>query len=99
MNTVLAKLDKLQETVDRIEADEKENSLAVEAHPIIFVGLLILFFIAMNFWMSSAHEAMKHFHPRGDPGAWEYFLVGLSMVVIVFAISRYSGIKVKMIAD
>lgn len=87
----------LNEKIDELERDVTVDQVKINAHPVLFIVLLIGLFVTMDFWAAAAHTTLHQLHPRGYLKFWEYIILAVVSLVILLWIANKSGMKVRLL--
>lgn len=90
---------KLGQKIDKLEKEVIQDQIKINAHPVIFITLLIVFFMTMHFWAEAAHVTISTFHPRGKLHFWEYLIIALALLTILILLSKLSGINISSLEE
>lgn len=94
-NTLVA----MNKKINSINEQISYSNIVTSAHPFLFIIMIILFFVTMEFWTKAANKAIKHFHPRGYLSYWEYVLLGLVSLLFLLWIGKKTGLKIQLLSE
>ena len=92
-------LNTLSNKITHLEKSLTSNETVINAHPVAFIILLILFFITMDIWATATHYTIRKLHPTGHLQYWEYIILGFIALAIVLGFAHLSGIKIRMLQE
>lgn len=95
MDNVSDQIAELSKKIDDLKTDIQRDDLSINAHPVLFIILLVLFFVTMDLWAIAIHETIKYIHPTGNLSIWEYILVAIIALVILLVVAKSAGIRIR----
>jgi hypothetical protein len=99
LQDINANINRVDKKVDELHKEVMRDNLIINAHPVIFIVLLVTFFVTMDFWTFAVHETVRHFHPTGTLGYTDYILLAVLLLFIILAIGHRTGIKIRMLNE
>lgn len=88
------KLDVLHNKITKIGKHVTKESNTIRAHPSVFILMLIVFFITMDFFAKATHTSIEHFIPHRKLKYWEYTIVAVILLTLLLFIAHKSGIGI-----
>lgn len=87
-------IQEIKRELDELRKDVQNDTTVINAHPMLFIILLILFFITMDTWTIAAQRTIDHFHPTGELLYWEYIYIGFILLLVLILVGHYTGIRI-----
>lgn len=92
-------LDNIDKKLDKIQHEIVKDDLHINAHPILYVILVVVFFITMEFFVRGTADLIEYYHPLGKLSHWESMAWGFVFLGIIIILGYYSGIRIRLISD
>lgn len=92
-------LDTLNNKLDKLQNEITSDQLSVNAHPVLFITLLVLFFITMDFWAKAIQYTLHELHPRGYLVYWEYIIIAIVSLALLLLLGHMSGIRIRLLEE
>lgn len=89
----------MNKKINNINEQVSYSNVVTSAHPVLFIIMIILFFVTMEFWTKAANKAVGHFHPRGYLTYWEYALLGLVSLMFLLWVGSKTGLKIQLLSN
>lgn len=87
-----AQYKEINDKLDNLQQTDQERGIS--KHPVIFVLLLILFFITMNFWAITAHEVLKKIRGTDTMAWYEYLIIASISLTVLIIFTDKAGLQV-----
>jgi len=75
----------------------RHDQLTVGMHPVLFIGLIILFGITMSLMTNATHQTVNSLHPRGFLHYWEYIVLAVICLAVFLYVANKSGFSINTI--
>jgi multisubunit Na+/H+ antiporter MnhB subunit len=91
-------LHEIIEKLDKLDKDILKNERLINAHPLLFIGLLVLFFVTMELWATAAQTTIHHFYDKDSLSYWEYIIIASIFLAVLVWVGNYNNIRLRQLS-